>query len=235
MCMAFGMPNIPTIFKVMWIVIPAVVIALALLFVPEKEERHEVPPSMTVQEKKARFQALVLPAVDSVYAQLLAQYQQAEKLIESGDEDQLADLKVEYRAASNQALLSALKPHPKSIALAQAAMESSWATSRFFREANNIFGVWSFAADEPRIAAAEQRGDKTIWLKKYPSIEASIKDYYRVLARGEAFKAFRALKMQTSDPYALVTKLDRYSEKGAEYAEELSSMIRFNKFYVHDS
>ncbi|MFT6915295.1 MAG: Bax protein [Motiliproteus sp.] len=221
----------------MWVTIPTVIIALALLFMPEgkkEEERREAPVSMTVLEKKARFKALVLPAVDSVYAALLEQYQQTEKLIASGDDAELAPLRVEYRVTSNEGLLMALKPHPKSIALAQAAMESSWATSRFFREANNIFGVWSFDADEPRIAAAEQRGDKTIWLKKYSSIEASIEDYYRVLARGSAFKEFRALKMQTSDPYALVTKLDRYSEKGAEYGKELSSMIKFNKFYAHD-
>ena len=91
----------------------------------------------------------------------------------------------------------ALKPHPKSIALAQAAMESSWATSRFFTEANNVFGVWSFNESEPRIAAGKKRGNKTIWVKKYHSIKASMQDYYRTLARGVAFSEFRKLKMET--------------------------------------
>ena len=129
----------------------------------------------------------------------------------------------------------ALKPHPKSIAVAQAAMESSWATSRFTRVANNLFGVWSFDEDEPRVAAGEQRGDKTIWVKKYSSFEDSIRDYYRTLARGDAYKEFRQLKMTTDDPYALVKKLDRYSEKGAEYGKELSSIMKFNKFDKYDA
>ena len=128
----------------------------------------------------------------------------------------------------------ALKPHPKSIAIAQAAMESSWATSRFFREANNVFGVWSFNEDEPRIAALKKRGDKTIWVKKYNTVEEAVYDYYRTLARSGAFAEFRQTKMITSDPFILVTKLDRYSEKGSVYGEELISIIKFNKFNNYD-
>ena len=119
--------------------------------------------------------------------------------------------------------------------MAQAAMESSWATSRFFLEAKNVFGVWSFDEDEARIAAKQQRAGKTVWVKKYSSIDASIRDYYRTLARGDAFKEFRALKMKTSDPFLLVAKLDHYSEKGADYAKELSSIIRVNKFDAYDA
>ncbi|MFT5575029.1 MAG: Bax protein, partial [Bermanella sp.] len=37
----------------------------------------------------------------------------------------------------------------------------------FFIEAKNVFDIWSFDEDEPRIAAGEQRGEKTIFLKKY--------------------------------------------------------------------
>ena len=50
-----------------------------------------------------------------------------------------------------------------------------------------------------------------------------------------AFNEFRKLKMETSDPYALVKKLDRYSEKGNEYGKELSSIIQFNKFHTYDT
>ena len=190
---------------------------------------------MTVHEKKKRFSSLLLPAVNEVYAELTKQHNDVSKKILDGVDGELIEaLKKEYKAKDNQGLLKAIKPHPRSIALAQAAMESAWGTSRFFREANNVFGVWSFDKDEPRIAASESRGDKTIWVKKYPSIKASVKDYYRVLARGSAFDEFRALKMKTDDPYQLVKKLDRYSEKGDEYGKELASMIRFNKFDVND-
>ncbi|MFQ3288080.1 MAG: Bax protein [Alteromonadaceae bacterium] len=193
-------------------------------------EEAEIP-QMTVQEKKARFKTLIIPAVNDVYAELMAQYQEISASIDAQkNSQQIEKLKVEYKATTNDELLMALKPHPKSIAIAQAAMESAWATSRFFREANNIFGVWSFDEDEPRIAALQKRGDKTIWVKKYSSVKAAVKDYYRTLGRSSAFKEFRELRMQSNDPFLLVTKLDRYSEKGAEYGHELTSIIKFNKF-----
>jgi Bax protein len=194
-----------------------------------------VPEGMTVQEKKARFRQLLTPAVNKVYAQLTDRYEKVSATLSDGQEHpELDALKVEYRAKTNQQLLQALKPHPKSIVMAQAAMESAWATSRFFREANNVFGVWSFDKDEPRIAAGEQRGDKTIWIKKYDSIEDSVRDNYRVLARSAAFVGFRELRMTSEDPHELVKQLDRYSELGAKYGEELSSVIRFNKFTLID-
>jgi len=194
-----------------------------------------VPENMTVAEKKKRFKALLVPAVESVYAELTQQYQEVSQLIsDQSNPSKLEKMRVSYKAETNDDLLIAVKPHPKSIALAQAAMESAWGTSRFFREANNIFGVWSFDKNEPRIAAGEKRGKKTIWVKKYPTIQAAVKDYYRVLARGDAFVEFRKLKMKESSPYELVKKLDRYSEKGDEYGKELSAMIRFNRFEKYD-
>jgi Bax protein len=186
---------------------------------------------MTVQEKKLRFRSLIIPAVNNVYADLMERYQDVKLILDQGKSNSnIEQLKVEYKASTDKELLMALKPHPKSIAIAQAAMESSWATSRFFREAYNIFGVWSFDEDEPRIAALKKRGDKTIWVKKYDSIEDSVYDYYRTLGRSRAFAQFRKTKMKTNDPFILVTKLDRYSEKGSVYGEELIAIIKFNKF-----
>lgn len=190
---------------------------------------------MTVQEKKTRFKSLIIPAVNTVYADLMKRYEDVKSTLDKEKSDtNIEKLKIEYKVSTNEDLLMALKPHPKSIAIAQAAMESSWATSRFFREANNIFGVWSFDKDESRIAALQKRGDKTIWVKKYASIEDSVYDYYRTLARSHAFSEFRKTKMKTSDPFVLVTKLDRYSEKGSVYGEELASIIKFNKFDTYD-
>jgi Bax protein len=191
---------------------------------------------LTVTQKKAQFKKLLIPAVDHAYDKLMTQYKEAYRLIEEkGDSKKLQRLRKEHNVDSNEALLMRLKPHPKSIALAQAAMESSWATSRFFKEANNVFGIWSFNPNEPRIKAFEKRAGRTIWVRKYASINEAVFDYYKILARGSAFVEFRKLKMITNDPYLLVEKLDKYSEKGAEYGKELSSIIRFNKFDRHDS
>lgn len=197
----------------------------------EKASAPRPLPDMSVQEKKARFRDLVLPPVRRVHDELATLHANTRLLVE-GDPSalRLADLRGIYKAETNVALLAAIKPHPISITLAQAAMESAWGTSRFFREANNIFGIWATDESEPHITAAEKRGDRTIRVKKYDSLEASVRDYYLTLARGKAFGEFRALRLSSDDPHALVKKLDRYSERGAAYGEELSSMIRYNDF-----
>lgn len=192
--------------------------------------------SKTVQEKKANFRKIVIPAIKTVYDELETQYVEVSHYINNTKyyRDEISNLKKIYKVKTDKALLRAIKPHPKSIAIAQAAMESAWATSKFFRKANNVFGVWSFNKNEPRIAAGEKRGTKTIWLKKYASIDDSIRDYYKNLGRSPYFKEFRKLKMQTDNPYKLVKKLDRYSELGPKYGKELTSMIKSNKFHLYD-
>ncbi len=194
-----------------------------------------VTKEMTIPQKKSRFIKLLSPEVDRVYLELEQQYRDVIVALKNGSSREKIDtLKREYRARSDADLLAALRPHPRSIALAQAALESSWATSRFFREANNVFGVWSFNENEPRIAASEKRGEKTIWLKKYDSIYDSVKDNYRVLARGEVFQEFRDLRVKTQNPFDLIEKLHEYSEKGESYVRELASVISYNKFARYD-
>jgi len=192
---------------------------------------------MTVKEKKNRFKNIVVPAVNKVYEDLQTQYIETKHYMNRSHKyyrKNIEKLKKQYKAQGDEDLLKRLKPHPRSIAIAQAAMESAWATSRFYKKANNIFGVWSNNKNEPRIAAGETRGTNTIWLKKYISVEDSIIDYYKTLAKGRAYKAFRNLKMKTDNPYELVKKLDSYSELGAKYGEELSQVIKYNKFYLYD-
>jgi len=194
-----------------------------------------VPKKMSVQTKKQRFRDLVVPVVIKVYADLEAQYQEAKEIIDSGK----TDIKIEkymstYGTKNPNELLKRMKPHAKSIAIAQAAMESAWATSRFTRVAKNLFGVWSFKSREPRVAAGVRRGDKTIYVRKYESIEESVRDYYKVLATKPAFTSFRTEKMKSNNPYKLAKNLDKYSEKGALYGKELTSMIKYNRFYKFD-
>ncbi len=194
-----------------------------------------VPKPMTVLQKKKRFKALLVPPVQKVYVELDRRFQQVDFWLSEGTHaEEIAALKEEYKAETDHDLLAALKPHPPSIVIAQAAMESGWGTSRFFIKAKNVFGVWSFDDEEPRIAAGKQRDGDTIWVKKYNSIEDSVRDNYRVLARGFAHQHFRDARLETNDPYKLVKKLDRYSEMGAKYGNELASVIRVNHFTDYD-
>jgi len=218
-----------------YVVIVVVIAAVGIYRFLNRGEELPIAPQVTVQQKKERFRQLLVPAVTTVYADLFDQYLSVVAQLESGESNnRIAELKKKYRVDSDTELLMALKPVPKSIALAQAAIESSWATSRFFTVANNVFGVWSFNEDEPRVAALKKRGDKSVWVKKYPSIKASVADYYLTLGRSSAFKEFRQLNMVSDDPFKLVEKLDRYSERGEHYGKELAAVIRYNKFTDYD-
>ena len=94
---------------------------------------------MSAKEKKFRFRCLVQPELEAVYSELNDQYQRVQEAIERNESNEtIQQLKADYNADSNQQLLLALKPHPISIAIAQAAIETAWGTSRFFREANNL-------------------------------------------------------------------------------------------------
>ncbi len=204
-------------------------------------DRHDLnyspgvlPENMTLAEKKERFAYLVAPVVESVHAELMGEYSRAAKAINTGQIQELEVLRAYHQVDTDQELLQILKPHPKSIAMAQAALESAWGTSRFFRQANNIFGVWSYNINEPRIAAIEQRGTQTIWVRQYPSLYASIRDYFQMMAKSISFRDFQKQKMETSDPYLLVQLLGHYSEKGADYCKELSVLIRYNNFQEYD-
>ena len=195
-----------------------------------------VPKKMTVPVKKERFYYLLAPAIDRVYKELALQYDEVKKDLKSGSNaTKIQKLKKTYKVKTDKELLLALKPHPQSIALAQAAMESAWATSRFFVKANNVFGMWSVNKNEPRIAAGEKRGGtKTIWLKKFATIEDSVREYYKMMGRGRAYKDFRRVRYETNDVKKIVKELDHYSEIGEKYTKELASMIRYNKLTKYD-
>jgi len=190
----------------------------------------------SVQMKKQHFFNLLVPPVKSVYAELNEEFLRVKSDINSSHNLQkIETLKKIYKVESNQELLMALKPHPPSIVLAQAAMESAWATSRFFVKANNVFGMWSSNKKENRIAAKEKRnGKRTIWLKKFSTIKASIKAYYKTLARAKEYKKFRKYRYASKDVYKIIKGLDKYSEMGQEYVKSLKSVIKHNKLQKYD-
>ncbi len=195
-----------------------------------------IPPKMSVATKKKRFYALLVPAVKRVHVELLEQFETiSQDINNSTNPKKIAELKRVYKVDSDEELLLALKPHPKSIALAQAAIESSWATSRFFVEANNTFGIWSYNKNEPRIAASQKRGGThTIWLRKFSSVEDSVRAYYKTIGRSRAYKEFRKVRSETDNVFEIVKKLDRYSELKERYTKELANIIRYNKLTKYD-
>lgn len=200
--------------------------------VPQQVKRKKAIP---VSVKKQNFLNILVPIVTEVYKQLQVQYKNVKEDIQyNRNLEYIESLKKFYTVKSNEELLMAVKPHPISIALAQSAIESAWLTSRFTKVANNIFGVWSFRTNEPRVEANATRGEQRIYLKKYKNFKSAIFDYYKNLGKHKAYKEFREQKMVTDDPFKLVEYLTAYSEKGELYTKLLKRVIQKNSFDQYD-
>jgi len=195
--------------------------------------------NLPVSEKKQYFIDLILPAIliaKEEYKERLEWVNHAASLdsLSSDDQQILADLMKTYRAKTVDDLKLRLITHPTSIVLAQASIESGWGTSRFFVDADNVFGVWSFNESDPRIPSLSTRNGKHMYLYKYSSLSESIDDYFKLLATRSPFRAFRNERAKTNDPYQLVEYLTDYSELGEEYVTALKNQIRHNKFTRYD-
>ncbi|XPV69654.1 MAG: glucosaminidase domain-containing protein [Halarcobacter sp.] len=200
-----------------------------------KPKKVEKKKEILVSDKKRRFDKLFIPKVTKVYDNLYENFLEAKKLIElEPTNEKLDKLKKEYNVKTNENLLIALKPHPISITLSQAAIESAWGTSRFLKEANNVFGVWSFNKNEPRIAAYEKREDTTIYLKKFATIEDAIKQYYKMLSSKKIYFEFKKTNFYTNDPIEIAKKLTNYSEQGEEYVKKIIAVLKYNNFAKYD-
>lgn len=189
----------------------------------------------SVAKKKQNYVKKLAPIVQKVYKQLQKKYNQTLQWIQNNShKKELQLLRKEYKVKTNIELIKAIKPHPVSIVLAQGAMESAWLTSRFATEANNIFGVWSFSKNEPRIAAGGSREGKIIYLKKYKSLEHSVKDYYKSIGKSWAYDKLREKRIYITDPHALLPTFEKYSEKGLTYTKILGKIIKNNNFEQYD-
>lgn len=139
-----------------------------------------------------------------------------------------------YNASDPENLLARMITLPNSIVLAQAAVETGWGRSRFFLEANNVFGIWSYNADEPRIRAGLTRDSVEIYVRSYDNLAQSIHDYFRTLGSARAYRNLRNARLDTDDPFRLLQHLRRYSERGIEYTIQLRTIIEQNDLTRYD-
>jgi len=194
---------------------------------------------LEVSKKKQKFFHMILPAILISKANLEIKRNRVLSLIntpmENMDEDDidfLETLYTKYKTKNIKKLANRLKTHPVSIVLAQAAIESAWGESRFFKKGNNIFGMWSFNKSEPRIKALGNRNGKSIYVKKYANISDAIDDYFAVIGRG-AYKSFRKQRNITDNPLVLVNYLVNYCELD-NYPAKLRKFIVHNKLRKFD-
>ena len=121
---------------------------------------------------------------------------------------------------------------PTSLAIAQAAKETGWGTSRFALEGNALFGQWTWSGEGIKPAGADD--DSTHKVMKFKVLQASVKAYHRNLNTHSSYSNFRIAraelrdKKRVLDSMILSEYLDKYAETGKEYVKILQQIIRQN-------
>ena len=127
---------------------------------------------------------------------------------------------------------------PVSLALAQAAKETGWGTSRFAQEGNALFGQWTWSGEglKPKKADKDQ-GHKVM---RFNVLQASVRAYQRNLNTHSSYKNFRLARAELRDSgreldsITLSNYLDQYAETGEQYVDVLQKIIKQNNLRDFD-
>lgn len=132
-------------------------------------------------------------------------------------------------------LMKRLDAVPPSLALAQAAEETGWGTSRFVRNGNALFGQYAFGEDGMMIPLRRD-DDKSIAVRSFPTLLESVRAYVLNLNTHWAYRRYREARAKLRakgkrvDGYSLASTLTRYSARGEDYTRTLRSIIAANEF-----
>ena len=127
---------------------------------------------------------------------------------------------------------------PVSLAIAQAAKETGWGTSRFAQEGNALFGQWTWSGEglKPKDADAD-KGHKVM---KFNVLQASVRAYQRNLNTHRTYREFRKARAELRDlnkpldSMELSKYLNKYAETGNQYVEVLQKIIKQNNLKDFD-
>jgi len=135
--------------------------------------------------------------------------------------------------ALRKELLNRVNSVDPALALAQAALESGWGSSRFTREANNIFGIWTY---NKSIGLVPKNRDisKKHFIRVFADLDESVSHYMYNLNTHSAYEKFRNIRalqdyIYTEKPtYLQLDGLEKYSGLGQEYLKRIKKVIKFN-------
>ena len=190
--------------------------------------------------KKETFIKIVLPLIVAENERILAD---RKKLINLSEKKFTTDLEkqwirqklLEYKVKKGnlKELKNRMDIIPTSIALAQAAKESGWGTSRFALEGNAIFGQWTWSGQG--IAPLDRESNKNHKILKFPILRASVKAYQNNLNTHKSYSKFRQKRLALRDKnkkikgLELTETLNNYAQTGAEYTKILNQIIKQNR------
>lgn len=205
----------------------------------------------TVSKKKITFIKSTLPLILHVNELILQDRKRLETLqaqIGAGESLKVADrlwleeLAEAYGAEKPDvaALLARVDIIPPSLAIAQAAEESGWGTSRFAREGNALFGQRSYKPGKKGIVPKEREEGKAFKVRAFDHLIDGVKAYAHNLNSHFAYDDFRNARAEMRaeagklDGYRLAGALLRYSERGEDYIDTIRLIMRANTLKVFD-
>tara|TARA_Y100001970_G_scaffold286043_1_gene407239 strand:+ start:253 stop:1317 length:1065 start_codon:yes stop_codon:yes gene_type:complete len=127
---------------------------------------------------------------------------------------------------------------PVSLAIAQAAKETGWGTSRFALKGNALFGQWTWSGEGLKPKNAEKGKDHKVM--KFHSLQLSVRAYLRNLNTHSTYKNLRKSRTELRnqnkplDSMILSKHLDKYAETGSQYIEVLQKIIEQNNLKDFD-
>jgi len=127
---------------------------------------------------------------------------------------------------------------PVSIAVAQAANESGWGTSRFALEGNALFGQWTWS--KKGISPKNKDPDQSHKILQFQILKASVRAYKNNLNTHNAYKEFREVRAKlrqsgtTITGLALIKYLKRYASIGEKYTEIIEGIMVQNSLTDFD-
>ena len=129
---------------------------------------------------------------------------------------------------------------PVSMALAQAANESAWGTSRFTIEGNNVFGQWCYE-EGCGIVPSRRISGATHEVRYFDTVEKSVKSYFLNINTHVSYTYLRDLRFKMRerglklDPMSLSIGLGKYSQRGTSYVDEIQRIIIQNNLRERDA
>lgn len=204
------------------------------------------------EQRKRMFVKTILPLVLKANAAIRTDRKRLLKLAESaeGNPENLSDgarywlSQLAERYQLDGIDFAALKRRvdviPASLAIAQAANESGWGTSRFARQGNALFGQWTWDASEGIRPKELQAGKGNYAVRRFETLGESVTAYMHNLNTHSAYApmrkkraSLRSAGQPLSGP-ALAGGLTRYSQRGDAYVKEIRGMISYNAFDRYD-
>ena len=190
--------------------------------------------------KKETFIKIVLPLVVAENERILADRKKLKRILKKKQTSDLEKqwlrqklLEYKVKKGNMDELAERVDIIPTSIALAQAAKESGWGTSRFALEGNAMFGQWTWS--DNGIAPLDREGNKNHKILKFPILRASVKAYQNNLNTHKSYSNFRDKRMtmrkknMSIKGLELTDTLKNYAQTGSEYTKILNQIIIQNR------